>query len=73
MKLSGQIVVGAGVRCRIDGWPFCPRCDEDELWSPGSMALSLAGAPLSEWLRHDLRCYRCHLTVAGGTFVLASA
>jgi hypothetical protein len=20
-------------RRRADGWPLCPRCDEDELWS----------------------------------------
>lgn len=23
----------AYIRRRDDGWPFCPGCDEDELWS----------------------------------------
>jgi hypothetical protein len=71
VKLSGQLVVGLGVRCRLDGWPFCPRCDEDELWSPAS--ISLAGKPLADWLLLELRCYRCRLTVPGGTFVIARA
>lgn len=71
MKLSGQLVVGLGVRCRLDGWPFCPRCDEDELWSPISGVLD--GKPLAEWLLHELCCYRCRLTVPGGTFVIATA
>lgn len=23
---------------RADGWPYCPRCDEDELWSNATQA-----------------------------------
>jgi predicted RNA-binding Zn-ribbon protein involved in translation (DUF1610 family) len=25
-------------RYRADGWPYCPQCDEDELWSNGMPA-----------------------------------
>lgn len=34
---------------RADGWPYCPRCDEDELWSDATYATEdiIVG------------CYRC--------------
>ena len=34
---------------RDDGWPLCPQCGEDELWSPASPATieTISG------------CYRC--------------
>lgn len=56
-------------RRRSDGWPFCPHCDEDELWCPDSTELSLAGAPLGEWLQHKLYCYQCHSAWAPRTFL----
>jgi hypothetical protein len=59
--------------CRDDGWPLCPVCEEDELWCPGSPELSLAGAPLSEWLRHEMRCYRCLTVFPPGRFEVAQA
>lgn len=36
-------------RWRPDGWPFCPSCDEDELYS-------LADSPTVETI---CGCYRC--------------
>jgi hypothetical protein len=35
---------------RADGWPYCPQCDEDELWSNATPATedSIVG------------CYRCN-------------
>jgi hypothetical protein len=60
-------------RFRDDGWPLCPGCDEDELWCSDGTALSLAGAPLSEWMRHELHCYRCGKILPAGTFTVAQA
>src|SRR6266496_849093 len=34
---------------RADGWPLCPRCGDDELWS-AALPASTTG---------DLSCYRC--------------
>lgn len=42
---------------RSDGWPLCPGCGEDELYS-----LIWRGGPkpsLSEFLASRLRCYLC--------------
>jgi len=36
-------------RFRPDGWPYCPRCDEDELWSPAVPAT----------VATIVGCYRC--------------
>lgn len=38
---------------RRDGWPLCPRCGEDELWS--AVAIFSMADPLG-----DLRCYNCN-------------
>jgi hypothetical protein len=38
---------------RADGWPLCPRCGEDELWSA-----EIPARPYGM-----LRCYRCQHTV----------
>jgi len=37
---------------RKDGWPFCPRCGEDELWS----------AKIPAQPTDALSCYRCQWT-----------
>lgn len=35
---SAQGPPTAYVQFREDGWPLCPGCDEDELWSPATPA-----------------------------------
>jgi hypothetical protein len=51
---------------RKDGWPLCPRCQEDELCSlylltDHAMARSMVGEIISveECLRYPFRCYQC--------------
>lgn len=43
---------------RADGWPLCPHCGEDELWSP----LTWDGdekPPLQDFVNAGLSCYYC--------------
>lgn len=43
---------------RADGWPLCPHCGEDELWSP----LIWDGdekPPLQDFIDAGLNCYYC--------------
>ena len=49
---------------RADGWPLCPVCGEDELWSP--LAPGDPGwpnlddkPPVAAYIAAGLRCYRC--------------
>jgi hypothetical protein len=43
---------------RPDGWPFCPACGDDELWSLGT--LPLPACPSAEdLLKSSLGCYSC--------------
>jgi hypothetical protein len=45
---------------RADGWPLCPRCGEDELYSLLHWDGKGQKPPMSEWLNAGLRCYYCH-------------
>lgn len=47
---------------REDGWPLCPACGEDELWSP--LLWNLPGnneevPPVQVFIDAGLKCYRC--------------
>lgn len=45
---------------RPDGWPLCPRCGEDELYSL-FLCADIDKKPTQEELIADgLRCYSCH-------------
>lgn len=44
---------------RADGWPLCPYCGEDELWSGFMWDGSDPKPPMQSWIDHGLRCYRC--------------
>lgn len=42
---------------RADGWPLCPCCGEDELWSP---LIWLDERPsIEDFIAAGLRCYLC--------------
>lgn len=44
---------------RADGWPLCPVCEEDELYS----LIWKGDRPrptMIEFLAHEMRCYRCN-------------
>lgn len=44
---------------REDGWPLCPQCGEDELFS----LLRWDGGPkpeLAKFVEAGMECYRCH-------------
>jgi hypothetical protein len=43
---------------RPDGWPLCPRCGEDELWSP-IWNSDRPRPSLDEFLAGPLACYAC--------------
>jgi uncharacterized protein (DUF983 family) len=44
---------------RRDGWPRCPRCGEDELWSRLWWDGEDKRPPVQAWIDAGLRCYRC--------------
>lgn len=44
---------------RADGWPLCPTCDEDELYSLLRWDGLTDRPPLQEWIDAGLRCYKC--------------
>lgn len=44
---------------RADGWPLCPHCGEDELYSLFAWDGSDPKPPMSAWVDHGLKCYRC--------------
>lgn len=41
---------------RKDGWPLCPRCEEDELWSSVAIAATRT-VTLEECWNGDFTCY----------------
>lgn len=44
---------------RKDGWPLCPVCGEDELWSALPWNGDGERPPMQAWIDHGLRCYKC--------------
>lgn len=48
---------------RKDGWPLCPNCGEDELWSRLTNWLNghqIAPEPtMDDYINDGLQCYRC--------------
>lgn len=44
---------------RADGWPLCPRCGEDELWSPLVWGGRGERPTVEAYLAAGVRCYRC--------------
>lgn len=44
---------------RKDGWPLCPRCGEDELWSGLAWDGTGARPPMKRWIMAGLTCYKC--------------
>jgi len=44
---------------RADGWPLCPMCHEDELYSLFPWDGSDPKPPMQAWIDHGLRCYKC--------------
>jgi len=44
---------------RADGWPLCPHCGEDELWSGFPWDGTEPKPPMQAWIDHGLRCYKC--------------
>lgn len=50
---------------RPDGWPLCPMCHEDELYSLFAWDGSDPKPPMQAWIDHGLRCYRCSWSSTG--------
>jgi hypothetical protein len=44
---------------RAGGWPLCPSCGEDELYSLFPWDGSDPKPPMQAWIDHGLRCYKC--------------
>lgn len=44
---------------RKDGWPLCPYCGEDELWSPLIPEPIDSHPPVADYIAAGLSCYRC--------------
>ena len=42
---------------RADGWPLCPHCGGDELWSP--LIWLDERPPVKDFIAAGLRCYLC--------------
>lgn len=47
-------------KTRADGWPLCPSCGEDELWSP--LVWEDVRPSVEAFIAAGLTCYRCHWT-----------
>lgn len=46
---------------RADGWPLCPCCGEDELWSPSfRWNGECERPPMKAWILAGLRCSTCN-------------
>ncbi len=43
---------------RVDGWPLCPACGEDELWSP--LVWEDVRPTIEAFIAAGLCCYRCN-------------
>ena len=62
--LAAQLAPKAPTEFRADGWPLCPHCGEDELWShlqwPSTDWPDLdKRPPMEAYLAAGLSCYRC--------------
>lgn len=44
---------------RKDGWPICPNCGKDELWSKLLWLGDSDRPPLADWIVAGLSCYCC--------------
>ena len=44
---------------RADGWPLCPVCEEDELYSLLNWNGQGAKPPMAEYIRAGMCCYLC--------------
>lgn len=47
---------------REDGWPLCPTCGADELWSSLQWDGEGERPPLEDYIKAGLTCYLCHWT-----------
>ncbi len=45
---------------RADGWPLCPHCGEDELWSALNWDGEGERPAMHAWICAGLTCYKCH-------------
>jgi hypothetical protein len=55
----GRSVSVVYTETRADGWPICPCCGEDELWSGFTWDGLTDRPPMQAWIDHGLRCYKC--------------
>jgi hypothetical protein len=62
------IIARAAVKRRKDGWPICPRCEEDELTSP-FIPTTEAEKTMARYLAHELTCLRCGFRAPPGVFL----
>lgn len=51
---------------RADGWPLCPWCGEDELWSNFMEKPPDYTGTLEQYLACELRCYLCNWSRPAG-------
>lgn len=47
---------------RADGWPLCPRCGLDELYSHIAQPVP-DGATVLDWVQAGLTCYACQFQI----------
>ena len=50
---------------RADGWPLCPSCGADELWSP--LVWEDVRPAVEAFIAAGLTCYSCHWTTKEST------
>lgn len=50
------------LKYREDGWPLCPNCGEDELYSRFNWNGEGERPPIQEWIDAGLACYNCAWT-----------
>lgn len=52
-------------RYRADGWPLCPCCGNDEVYS--LLHPTEATAPLQDYIDAGMACYQCSFTLEART------
>jgi len=57
---------------RSDGWPLCPRCGEDELYSLVMLLWNGEGErpSIQDCIAGEMRCYLCSWVGSGSCFQL---
>jgi hypothetical protein len=60
--IAAKLLLNHFKRFRSDGWPYCPNCEEEELYSYVMLRWNGQGErpTVSECIKGGMKCYRCN-------------